>query len=74
VKHVDYPAVVPESIGKRVLGRELTEDEGSVRGTVVKGLKSSDISLLDIFEGDVRRPSSFIMSDSIAYRDGQKLT
>lgn len=33
--------------------RELTDDEASVRGCVVKGLTAADIRLLDTFEGDV---------------------
>lgn len=37
------------------MGRDLNEDEASVRGSVVKGLTASDIRFLDTFEGDVRR-------------------
>ena len=37
---------------------DLTEEERTVRGTFVKGLNDSDIALLDLFEGDVRRPIS----------------
>lgn len=33
--------------------RDLTADEASVRGSVVKGLTASDIRFLDTFEGDV---------------------
>lgn len=36
-----------------MLGRDLTDEEASVRGTVVKGLTKSDIRFLDTFEGDV---------------------
>lgn len=32
--------------------RDLTNDERSVRGTVVTGLSANDLRLLDIFEGD----------------------
>jgi len=52
VKAVDYPAVVPAKIGTEVLKRKLSDDEASVRGTVVKGLTKSDIRFLDTFEGD----------------------
>lgn len=37
------------------MGRDLNEDEASVRGSVVKGLTASDIQFLDTFEGDVCR-------------------
>ena len=37
---------------------DLTAEERTVRGTFVKGLNDSDIALLDLFEGDVRRPIS----------------
>jgi hypothetical protein len=33
------------------MGRELTSDERSVRGVVVKGLTGSDLRHLDVFEG-----------------------
>lgn len=33
------------------MGRELTSDERSVRGVVVKGLTGSDLRRLNIFEG-----------------------
>jgi hypothetical protein len=32
----------------------LTQEEASVRGTLVKGLSSRDIKALDVFEGSVR--------------------
>ena len=34
------------------MSRALTNDERSVRGTVVMGLAANDLRLLDIFEGD----------------------
>jgi hypothetical protein len=37
-----------------LLGRELTAEENSVRGTVVAGLTREDIQSVDVFEGDVR--------------------
>ena len=49
----DYPAIVPYESAKYIFERELTQDERSVRGTVVSGLTAEDIRLLDIFEGDV---------------------
>lgn len=53
VKGVDYPAVVPNEIGRKILRRDLSKWEGSVRGKVVQGLTRKDLELLDIFEGDV---------------------
>jgi hypothetical protein len=46
---------VDASIGKAIIGRELSSEEASVRGTVVRGLFMADLKLLDTFEGDVRR-------------------
>jgi hypothetical protein len=37
-----------------LLGRELTPEENSVRGTLVTGFTAMDIVFLDVFEGDVR--------------------
>ena len=37
------------------MGRELTEDEATVRGRLVTGLTADDIRLLDVFEGDEYR-------------------
>lgn len=54
VKNADYPAVVSADKGRKIVGRQLTDDEASVRGTVVRGLSRSDIQFLDTFEGDVR--------------------
>lgn len=48
---MDYPGVLPYSESKALMGRDLTEDEGSVRGVAVRGLTASDFSLLDDFEG-----------------------
>ena len=36
--------------------RELTQEERSVRGTLVRGLTKSDMAALDLFEGDVSEP------------------
>ncbi|TFK20281.1 hypothetical protein FA15DRAFT_673599 [Coprinopsis marcescibilis] len=52
VKDVDYPGIIPESKGKTLFSRELSQDERSVRGTLVMGLTESDIEFLDYFEGD----------------------
>lgn len=49
----DYPGVVPLSKGRELFDRELTQEEGSVRGTLVKGLTAEDMKYLDNFEGDV---------------------
>ncbi|KAI0247957.1 hypothetical protein BJV78DRAFT_860080 [Lactifluus subvellereus] len=52
VKFADYPAIVPSERSEALLGRELTPDESSVRGTLVTGLTSTDIAFLDVFEGN----------------------
>ena len=45
---------MPCERSKTLLGRELTPDENSVRGTLVTGFTAMDIMFLDVFEGDVR--------------------
>jgi hypothetical protein len=50
----DYPAILPCARSKTLLGRELTPEENSVRGTLVAGLTARDIALLDVFEGNAR--------------------
>lgn len=50
----DYPAILPYERSKMLLGRELTVEERSVRGTLVAGLTLQDIRFLDMFEGFVR--------------------
>jgi hypothetical protein len=45
---------VPSERSKAVLGRELTSEENSIRGTLVSGLTEEDVALLDAFEGDAR--------------------
>ncbi|KAH9180857.1 hypothetical protein EDB89DRAFT_1840899 [Lactarius sanguifluus] len=52
VKDADYPAILPRERSKALLGRELTSEENSVRGTLVTGLTAKDIAILDVFEGD----------------------
>lgn len=64
VASVDYPGVVRADLGRAVMGRDLTEDESRVRGTVVRGLNQSDIEVLDLFEGDVRATSSRSLSQA----------
>jgi hypothetical protein len=53
LKGADYPGILPYSRSKTMFGRELDQEEKSVRGTLVTGLTTSDTMLLDIFEGDV---------------------
>lgn len=53
VKGVDYPAIVPAADGTDIIGRTLSKEEASVRGTIVNGLSAADIRFLDTFEGDV---------------------
>jgi hypothetical protein len=58
----DYPGVIPYDKSKKLLGRELSFEERSVRGTLVANLTNSDMGLLDVFEGNVcigleQRPS-----------------
>jgi hypothetical protein len=43
------------SEGARIVGRDLDDDEASVRGTIVSGLTADDIGQLDEFEGDASR-------------------
>jgi len=52
VEFADYPAILPSKRSKTLLGRELTQEENSVRGTLVTGFTSMDIRFLDVFEGD----------------------
>ncbi|KAI0028989.1 hypothetical protein K488DRAFT_57368 [Vararia minispora EC-137] len=52
VKDADYPGIVPYKRSKKLIGRELSFDEKSVRGTLVSGLTASDMHLLDVFEGN----------------------
>ncbi|SCV74695.1 BQ2448_7724 [Microbotryum intermedium] len=48
----DYPAVVSVSLGRTIIGRELTAEESRVQGSLVRGLTDEDIAYLDEFEGD----------------------
>lgn len=50
----DYPAIVPSEQSKVIFGRELTQEENNVRGSLVAGLTEEDIRILDVLEGDVR--------------------
>ncbi|EIW84373.1 hypothetical protein CONPUDRAFT_142687 [Coniophora puteana RWD-64-598 SS2] len=52
VSWADYPGIVPYKNSRSMFSRELTEEERSVRGTMVTGLTERDIRLLDVFEGD----------------------
>ncbi|CAL1700274.1 unnamed protein product [Somion occarium] len=53
IKNADYPGVIPYSRSAGLFeGRELSPDEKSVRGTLVSGLTTQDVILLDLFEGD----------------------
>ncbi|KAI9443662.1 hypothetical protein BJY52DRAFT_447701 [Lactarius psammicola] len=52
VQHADFPAILPCERSKELLGRELTSEENSVRGTLVSGLTAEDVALLDVFEGE----------------------
>ncbi|KAI9511123.1 hypothetical protein F5148DRAFT_1274448 [Russula earlei] len=53
IKMADYPAILPYERSKTtLLGRELTAEERSVRGTLVAGLTARDVMYLDVFEGD----------------------
>lgn len=53
VKEEEYPGVVPvtQSQEKLLHGRKLSQEDTSVRGTLVTGLTAKDIRLLDFFEG-----------------------
>ncbi|KAI0690172.1 hypothetical protein BC835DRAFT_1281517 [Cytidiella melzeri] len=57
IKYADYPGVIPYHKTRQLLeqnGRspDLAPDERTVRGTLVKGLSTNDIELLDCFEGN----------------------
>jgi hypothetical protein len=43
---------------KKLLGRELTAEENSIRGTLVTGFTTEDIQFLDVFEGNARTLST----------------
>ncbi|KAF9468051.1 hypothetical protein BDZ94DRAFT_1247062 [Collybia nuda] len=51
VKNEDYPGLIPYVQGRTLCNRELSPEEKSVRGTLVKGLTEKDMKLLDFFEG-----------------------
>lgn len=51
-KDADYPAVLPCEQSRALFDRELTQDEQSVRGTLVTGLTQEDMTSLDYFEGN----------------------
>ncbi len=51
-KDEDYPGIIPWSQSQQ-FKRDLSEEEKSVRGTLVDGLEPMDILLLDTFEGNV---------------------
>ena len=53
-QYADYPAILPCERSKTLLGRELTQEENSVRGTLVTGFTATDVMFLDVFEGNVR--------------------
>jgi hypothetical protein len=53
-QYADYPAILPCERSKALLGRELTPEENSIRGTLVTGFTNQDFMLLDVFEGNVR--------------------
>jgi hypothetical protein len=49
----DYPGIIPYSIGRDFFDHELSQEERSVRGSLVVGLTKEDLEFLDVFEGDV---------------------
>ena len=54
IQYADYPAILPCERSKALLGRELTPEENSIRGTLVTGFTKEDFMFLDVFEGTVR--------------------
>jgi hypothetical protein len=60
-QHADCPAILSSERGKALLGRKLTSEEDSVRGTLVSGLTGKDFAFLDCFEGNVRILLSFVV-------------
>jgi hypothetical protein len=61
VRYADYPGILPYEESKTMFKGELEPEERSVRGTLVTGLTDADMVLLDIFEGNVRRPLELIV-------------
>ncbi|KAJ6576475.1 hypothetical protein DFH09DRAFT_361860 [Mycena vulgaris] len=51
VKFADYPGIVPYAAGRAFFDHDLDREACSVRGTLVTGLTTSDMALLDVFEG-----------------------
>ncbi|KAH9443092.1 hypothetical protein MJO28_014430 [Puccinia striiformis f. sp. tritici] len=52
IRGAHYPGLIPASVAEVALGRPATLGEQTVTGTLVSGLTSSDVALLDAFEGE----------------------
>jgi hypothetical protein len=52
-KWAEYPGMVPYAQSRILCNRELSPEEKSVRGVLVKGLTHTDVIVLDLFEGPV---------------------
>ncbi|KAH7925495.1 hypothetical protein BV22DRAFT_1088955 [Leucogyrophana mollusca] len=52
IKHADYPGIVPYSKSRAMFDHDLGLEERSVRGSLVTGLSTEDMRLLDVFEGN----------------------
>ncbi|KAF9223653.1 hypothetical protein BS17DRAFT_781006 [Gyrodon lividus] len=52
ISGADYPGIVPYSQSRAMFDHDLEPEARSVRGSLVVGLSSEDIRLLDIFEGN----------------------
>lgn len=63
-QYADYPAILPCERSKALLGRELTPEENSIRGTLVTGFTNKDFMFLDAFEGNVRLSLSLLILSS----------
>ena len=63
-QYADYPAILPCERSKALLGRELTPEENSIRGTLVTGFTKEDFMFLDVFEGNVRLSLSLCILSS----------
>ncbi|EGG10883.1 uncharacterized protein MELLADRAFT_115309 [Melampsora larici-populina 98AG31] len=61
----DYPAAVPVSTAKSILGRGLTAEESEVHGRLIIGLTPTDLLRLDRFEGEGERYNSMILSVTV---------
>ncbi|KAI9621175.1 hypothetical protein H4Q26_013374 [Puccinia striiformis f. sp. tritici PST-130] len=66
IRGAHYPGLIPASVAEVALGRPATLGEQTVTGTLVSGLTSSDVALLDAFEGEEYEVQTALVTSSIA--------